>query len=590
MRGYEAKEVCPIIQLVQVPVARGKADLNTYREAGSEVVSILARRGRCERASIDEVYLDLTEAAETMLAAAPPDSLEIVNEEALRSHILGLNQEDNSDVKENVRKWICRSSADRCDKLLACGVLIVADLRMQVLQDTQFTCSAGIAHNKMLAKLASAMNKPAQQTAVPFSSVKGLLASFPIKKMKQLGGKLGSSLQTDLCVNTVGDLWQFSEEKLQEHYGINTGTWLWNIARGINGDEVEGRLLPKSHGSGKTFPGPSALKNLSSVQHWLNGLCEELSERLQSDLEHNRRIARTLTLHAHAYKTNSSDQQVKFPSKSCSLRYGSPKIQEDAMNLFQAGLREFYGSSNVIQHGWRITGLSVSASKIVAVPSGTCPITKYFQGQQPTCSSSKLLVGDCTEVAYSSVSFSEDEDADKIHTTISNEDSSIQVPSYYQSDGADVRKEAATSTSGRESCLESNLIGSPSTMSNELSCEPKPDLHTLDRQVRKKSSVDKGKSSILNFFRRVNSNSPLQMHNPAGGTQDHTLSHSDGSRLETELWHYKVDDIDPSVIDELPPEFQEEIRAWLRPHKRPNTVKSGSNVSITSFFSSTSTP
>lgn len=38
MRGDEAKEVCPSIQLVQVPVARGKADLNPYREAGSEVL------------------------------------------------------------------------------------------------------------------------------------------------------------------------------------------------------------------------------------------------------------------------------------------------------------------------------------------------------------------------------------------------------------------------------------------------------------------------------------------------------------------------------------------------------------------------
>ncbi|KAL0442298.1 UNVERIFIED_CONTAM: DNA polymerase eta [Sesamum latifolium] len=66
MRGDEAKKVCPDIQLVQVPVARGKADLGVYRNAGSEVVSILSRKGRCERASIDEVYLDLTEAAEAM--------------------------------------------------------------------------------------------------------------------------------------------------------------------------------------------------------------------------------------------------------------------------------------------------------------------------------------------------------------------------------------------------------------------------------------------------------------------------------------------------------------------------------------------
>lgn len=37
MRGDEAKKVCPQIQLIQVPVAHGKADLKTYRDAGSEV-------------------------------------------------------------------------------------------------------------------------------------------------------------------------------------------------------------------------------------------------------------------------------------------------------------------------------------------------------------------------------------------------------------------------------------------------------------------------------------------------------------------------------------------------------------------------
>lgn len=42
-------------------------------------------------------------------------------------------------------------------------------------------------------------------------------------------------------------------------------TWLWNIGRGISGDEVQGRLLPKSHGAGKTFPGPRALKSIAAV-------------------------------------------------------------------------------------------------------------------------------------------------------------------------------------------------------------------------------------------------------------------------------------------------------------------------------------
>lgn len=74
----------------------------------------------------------------------------------------------------------------------------------------------------MLAELASGMNKPAQQTVVPSSSVKGLLESLPVKKIQGvLRGKPGTSFET--CAKTAGDLLQFSEEKLQERFGINTG-------------------------------------------------------------------------------------------------------------------------------------------------------------------------------------------------------------------------------------------------------------------------------------------------------------------------------------------------------------------------------
>ncbi|XP_031276683.1 DNA polymerase eta-like [Pistacia vera] len=87
-RGDEAEEVCPQIELVQVPVVRGKADLITYQNA---LLSILSRKG--QRASIDKVYLDLTDAAEAMLAETPLESLEVVDEEVLKPHMLGLGSE-----------------------------------------------------------------------------------------------------------------------------------------------------------------------------------------------------------------------------------------------------------------------------------------------------------------------------------------------------------------------------------------------------------------------------------------------------------------------------------------------------------------
>lgn len=41
MRGDEARDKCPSITLVQVPVSHGKADLSIYRNAGSEVFKTL---------------------------------------------------------------------------------------------------------------------------------------------------------------------------------------------------------------------------------------------------------------------------------------------------------------------------------------------------------------------------------------------------------------------------------------------------------------------------------------------------------------------------------------------------------------------
>ncbi|XP_056693941.1 DNA polymerase eta isoform X3 [Spinacia oleracea] len=635
MRGDEAKSVCPEIQLVQVPVARGKADLSIYRDAGSEVISILAKKGRCERASIDEVYLDLTDAAETMLAENPPESLDEMDEEALKSHVLGLD-EDDTEVKERVKIWLQRSDADHNDKLLSCGALIVAELRKHVLKETEFTCSAGIAHNKMLAKLASGLNKPAQQTIVPSASVKGFLGPWPIKKMKQLGGKLGDSLQIDLGINTVGDLLQFSEQKLQERYGFNTGTWLWNIARGVNGEEVKGRILPKSHGSGKTFPGPRALRSIDTVSHWLKQLCEELSERLLADLDQNKRIAHTLTLHVSAYKSSDTDSQKSFPSKSCPLRYGTTKIQEDVLSIFHAGLREFMGTfgakSDKNQNpGWGVTGLSVSASKIISVPQGTCSIKKFFPSQcAVSCTSSEdtnneLLhermqfpVRDWNLDSVASIGREDNAVMHDISGLHQNEDKRKSQEDQGEATSFSLLDKATTSCSlldqttqtcsllgqitdgrtlqlgreGSQSCGNIDQDEPQKFLDKEPAClavSPAPKI--WDREVKKSKpkALNQGTASILRFLKRPEQScSPLKPE-PNGTLKDTSVpTCSGGSSLQSgenqgkrERWSYDVHEIDPTIMEELPADIQEELRSWMRPLKQHQSAK---RSSITSYF------
>ncbi|KAL0442297.1 UNVERIFIED_CONTAM: DNA polymerase eta [Sesamum latifolium] len=504
--------------------------------------------------------------------------------------------QDGASTRDCVRAWFLMSDADHRDKLLACGAIIVAELRHEVLKETEFTCSAGIAHNKMLAKLASGMNKPAQQTVVPLSSVEKLLEYLPIKKMKQLGGKLGTSLQFDLGVNTVGDLLQFSEEKLQERYGINTGTWLWNIARGICGEVVEGRLLPKSHGSGKTFPGPQALKTVSSVQKWLNELCEELSERLLCDLEQNKRIARTLTLHASAYKLNDSESLKKFPSKSCPLRYGIAKIQEDALKLFHAGLREYIGVYHVrskeSKHEWAVTGLSVSASKIVGIPSGTHSIMKYFHNlnQTSTTTSNNICTQGAASLSPSGLHLADPQ----IETYEDDAKTGHEMPTFYPvADETEVCKDLKSDS---ENGLVSELTQSKMDFIG-------PGLKS--EKQKKKFEKEKGNSSILRFLHSPDAcsfpeHARLKTFQESGASSSGNLLQENkqpmaGTTLSTcslgrndirnDAWSYKRDEIDPTVLNELPPEIQAEVRGWLHPEKRAKTVKKGS--SIVHYFSST---
>lgn len=69
MRGNEAKEICDDLELVRVPVVRGKADLSKYRNAGKEVAAVLQTfTPLMTRASVDEAYLDLTERVNSRLS------------------------------------------------------------------------------------------------------------------------------------------------------------------------------------------------------------------------------------------------------------------------------------------------------------------------------------------------------------------------------------------------------------------------------------------------------------------------------------------------------------------------------------------
>ena len=111
-------------------------------------------------------------------------------------------------------------------------------LRLSVLEECGFTCSAGISHNKILAKLGSGLHKPNQQTILPTNAAATLLFHIPITRIRGLGGDVvGGALKSEFSVGTVGELQALPHDALVRRFGESSkaggGVWIYRIARGI---------------------------------------------------------------------------------------------------------------------------------------------------------------------------------------------------------------------------------------------------------------------------------------------------------------------------------------------------------------------
>lgn len=193
---------------------------------------------------------------------------------------------------------------DECDRVaysksklrLLTGACIVNEIRRAVKEKTNYECSAGIAHNKIIAKLCCGFNKPNKQTVVPIDSVAGLFTKLEINKVKSLGGKLGEEICQKLNVKVMGDLLRFSEAQLIAQFQPRVGSWLYQMARGIDLEKVKPKFNAKSIAASKNFRGKDEINTIDKLTHWLRDLSGEVLERLNKDEEENNRLAKSLSM------------------------------------------------------------------------------------------------------------------------------------------------------------------------------------------------------------------------------------------------------------------------------------------------------
>lgn len=382
MWADDAKKLCPDLLLAQVREARGKANLTKYREASVEVMEVMSRFAVIERASIDEAYVDLTSAVQERLQKlqGQPISADWLPTTYIEGLPQGPATAEGTVEKEEMRKqgllqWLDSLQTDNTtspDLQLTVGAVIVEEMRAAIERQTGFQCSAGISHNKVLAKLACGLNKPNRQTLVSHGAVPQLFSHMPIGKIRSLGGKLGASVIEILGIEYMGELTQFTESQLQSHFGEKSGSWLYAMCRGIEHDPVKPRQIPKTIGCSKNFPGKTALATREQVQWWLLQLAQELEERLTKDRNDNDRVATQLTVSIRF----QGDKRLSSLRRCCALaRYEAHRMSRDAF----AVIRNCNTSADQTKWSPPLTMLFLCATKFSAsAPSSVTDITVFL--------------------------------------------------------------------------------------------------------------------------------------------------------------------------------------------------------------------
>ncbi|KAH8816781.1 hypothetical protein F5884DRAFT_853210 [Xylogone sp. PMI_703] len=318
----EAKRLCPELVMQHVAtwregddrwayredsaknIARDKVSLDPYRLESRKILACIketlpANLQTVEKASIDEVFLDLSAQIHSILIerypelSTPPNDDPSTNLPMPPSTVLDWQADSLVDLDTDESE---EDAPDWDDIAMLLGSEILRGVRATIREKLQYTCSAGIAHNKMLAKLGSGYKKPNQQTVIRNRAIQNFLLGFKVTKIRNLGGKLGEQVVANFETDEVGELLSTPLEQMKQKLGDDTGSWVYHVIRGIDTSEVNSRTQIKSMLSAKSFR-PS-IKTSEQAIRWLKIFVADIFLRLVDEgVLENRRRPKTINLH-----------------------------------------------------------------------------------------------------------------------------------------------------------------------------------------------------------------------------------------------------------------------------------------------------
>ncbi len=146
-------------------------------------------------------------------------------------------------------------------------------IKRRINEETGLSCSIGIARNKLLAKIASDMEKPDGLTVLTEEDMEKRIWPLSVRKLWGVGPKTEACLK-EIGIDTIGKLASVPIDQLMEHFGRSYGHYLFEASRGEDESPLVTYWEPKSSSRETTFQNDT--DNWQVIARNLAGLTREV--------------------------------------------------------------------------------------------------------------------------------------------------------------------------------------------------------------------------------------------------------------------------------------------------------------------------
>ena len=152
------------------------------------------------------------------------------------------------------------------------------EINKRVKNELGFTVNVGVAHNKLLAKMASDFSKPDKVHTLYEEEIPSKMWALPVSELFMLGKKTIPKLYA-MGIKTIGDLAKQDKEYMIKIFGKH-GLLMWEYSNGIDNSEVK-YIQEKPKGIGNSVTLPIDVREKVALEKVILTLVEQVAYRLR---------------------------------------------------------------------------------------------------------------------------------------------------------------------------------------------------------------------------------------------------------------------------------------------------------------------